>query len=54
MTFLPHLKTGVSTNITRDFRDQIRKADLDTAGNISWYAYDGHRSPEAQNDDKLG
>lgn len=40
MDFMPHLKTGVSTNITRDFRDQIRKADLDSSGNVSWYAYD--------------
>ena len=40
MVFLPHLKSGVSANLTRDFRDQLRKADLDSAGNVAWYAYD--------------
>ncbi|MEQ1503643.1 MAG: toxin TcdB middle/N-terminal domain-containing protein [Myxococcota bacterium] len=40
MVFLPHLRPGVASNLTRDFRDQIRKADLDAAGNVAWYAYD--------------
>ncbi|MBK9649186.1 MAG: RHS repeat-associated core domain-containing protein [Deltaproteobacteria bacterium] len=40
IVYLPHLKTGVSTNLVRDFRDQLRKAELDNAGNVSWYAYD--------------
>jgi RHS repeat-associated protein len=40
MVYLPHLKTGGSTNLTRDFRDQLRKAELDTIGNVAWYAYD--------------
>lgn len=40
MTYLPHLKTGVSTNLTRDFRDQIRSADIDTSGTVAHYAYD--------------
>jgi RHS repeat-associated protein len=40
MVFLPHLKSGVSANLVRDFRDQIRKAELDNAGNVAWYAYD--------------
>ena len=40
MVFLPHLKSGVTANLTRDFRDHIRKADLDLAGNVAWYSYD--------------
>jgi RHS repeat-associated protein len=40
MVFLPHLKSGVSANLVRDFRDQIRKAELDSAGNVAWYTYD--------------
>ena len=40
MVFLPHLKTGVSENLTRDFRDQLRKADLNSGGDVAWYAYD--------------
>src|SRR5690606_1484733 len=41
MTFLPHLKAGVPSNVTLDFRDQLRKAELDASGNVAWYAYDG-------------
>lgn len=40
MVFLPHLKPGVSENLTRDFRDQLRKADLNSGGDVAWYAYD--------------
>ncbi|MDP2310024.1 MAG: SpvB/TcaC N-terminal domain-containing protein [Pseudomonadota bacterium] len=40
MVFLPHLRFGVDANVERDFRDQIRMADLDETGNVSWYAYD--------------
>ncbi|HHN75580.1 MAG TPA: toxin, partial [Acidobacteria bacterium] len=40
MAALPHLGA-----ITRDFRDQLRKVVLDSAGNVAWYAYsaDGQR-----------
>ena len=37
---MPHVKSGVSANLTRDFRDQIRRADTDRAGTIAHYAYD--------------
>ncbi len=40
MVYLPHLKPSGSTNLTRDFRDQLRKAELDTIGNVAHYAYD--------------
>jgi RHS repeat-associated protein len=40
MVFMPHLRSDLDENIVRDFRDQIRKAELDKAGNVSWYAYD--------------
>ena len=40
MVFMPHLRSDLDENIVRDFRDQIRKAELDEAGNVSWYAYD--------------
>jgi RHS repeat-associated protein len=40
LIFLPHLKAGVGQNLTRDFRDQLRRADLDSAGNVAWYTTD--------------
>jgi len=39
MVFLPHLNSSVSANIVRDFRDQMRFADL-PATDFAWYAYD--------------
>lgn len=39
MVSLPHLRVG-GPNLLRDFRDQIRRAELDSAGNVAWYAYD--------------
>ena len=41
MTFLPHLKSGVSANVARDYRDMLRQADLDSDDNQAWFTYDG-------------
>ncbi|MEQ1506570.1 MAG: RHS repeat-associated core domain-containing protein, partial [Myxococcota bacterium] len=35
MTAMPHLPA-----LVRDHQDQIRRADLDLAGSVAWYAYD--------------
>ncbi|MEQ1508252.1 MAG: RHS repeat-associated core domain-containing protein, partial [Myxococcota bacterium] len=35
MTAMPHLPA-----LVRDHQDQIRRADLDLAGGVAWYAYD--------------
>ncbi|MEQ1570922.1 MAG: hypothetical protein ABMA64_35155, partial [Myxococcota bacterium] len=35
MTAMPHLPA-----LVRDPQDQIRRADLDLAGSVAWYAYD--------------
>ena len=39
MVFLPHLNSAVSANLVRDFRDQLRSADLSSTAS-AWYAYD--------------
>ncbi len=39
---IPHLKAGVD-NLLPDFRDQVRKAELDSLGNVAWYLYDADR-----------
>ncbi len=40
MVFLPHLRAGVSENVVRDFRDQVRKVLLLNSGDEAWYATD--------------
>ena len=40
LTFVPHLKPGVTANLVRDFRDQLRRADLNSGGDVAWYSYD--------------
>jgi len=40
MTYLPHLDTSGSTNVTRDFRDQIRELAVGTSAGTAHYAYD--------------
>ncbi len=40
MVFMPHLRSGVSENVVRDFRDQVRKVLLLNSGDEAWYATD--------------
>ena len=54
MTFLPHLDTSGSTNVTRDFRDQIRELAVGTSAGTAHYAYDGGAIRVAKLWDKSG
>ncbi len=54
MTFLPHLDTSGSTNVTRDFRDQIRELAVGTSAGTAHYAYDAGGIRVAKLWDKSG
>ena len=54
MTFLPHLDTSGSTNVTRDFRDQIRELAVGISAGTAHYAYDAGGIRVAKLWDKSG